>query len=99
MQCIYNKHWGTGAIAGSEHLLRSKYNLYPVLPVLCQCRLNDRNSSQISGRGSLNRIWCDECNIYTMCIRELVQQHLRNTFTGQNKSFDPVQIGFVWENQ
>ena len=37
--------------------------------------------------------------MYTMFIRELVQQHLRNTFTGQNKSFDPVQIGFVWENQ
>ena len=34
-----------------------------------------------------------------MCIRELVQQHLRNASTAQNKSFDPVQIGFVWENQ
>ena len=28
-----------------------------------------------------------------------MQQHLRNAFAGRNKSFDPVQIGFVWENQ
>ena len=49
------------------------------------------------GGESLNGIWCDECNVYTICIRELVQQHLRNAFAGQNKSFDPIQIEFVWE--
>ena len=29
----------------------------------------------------------------------MVQQHLRNASAAHNKSFDPVQIGFVWENQ
>ena len=34
-----------------------------------------------------------------LCSKELVQQYLRNAFSGQNKSFDPLQIGFVWGNQ